>query len=75
MITQVISNLCVLVLPIRKIWHFSGKFNERLSLYQGAVSKTEITDKTGILVLVRHDFQKLRFWHCSFENALESSYN
>ena len=40
------------VLPVRKIWHFSGKFDQHLSLYCGAV-KLKVTDWTRILVLVR----------------------
>ena len=44
----------VCVLPMRKILHFSGKFEQHLWY-----SKTEITDGTGILVLVRYDFQNL----------------
>ena len=43
-------------------------------------SKTKITDRTGILVLVRVLWDMIskiywKFWHSFFQNTLESSYN
>ena len=59
MIAQVILYLLCVSL-MRKIWHFSGKFDQHLLLDR----KTEITDGTVILVLyceslMRYDFKNL----------------
>ena len=45
--------LLLCVLPMKKIWHFSGKIWSTFVVTVLWFSKTEITDKTGILVLVR----------------------
>ena len=51
----------VCVLPMRKIWHFSSKFDKHLSLYFGAVKPTLQTDRNigSCESLVRYDFQNL----------------
>ena len=51
MITLVIQYL-LRVLPMGKIWHISGKFDQHLSLLLW-FRKTKIQDRTGILVVVR----------------------
>ena len=68
---------------MRKIWHFSGKIDQHLSLFCGSVKTKlpwEITGGTRISVLERVSWDvssKIywQFWHCSFKNTLESSYN
>ena len=69
--------LCVL--PLRKIWHYSGKIRSTFVIVLW-FSKTEITDGTGILVLVRvlWDVISKIYWqfrHCFLQIRLEICYN
>ena len=54
MIKHVIQYI-LCVLPMRKIWHFSGKFDQHLSLYCGAVKSKLQTGSCESLV--RYDVQ------------------
>ena len=47
------------VLPIRKIWHFSTKFDQHSSLYCGSVELKLQTMETSRLILVRYHVQNL----------------
>ena len=64
-----------------KIWHFSGKFDQHLSLYCGFVKpKTEIQDRAGISVIVRVLWVTIykiywQFWHSVFKYTFKSSSN
>ena len=69
--------LCML--PMKKIWHFSGKIWSTIVTVLW-LSKIKITDWTGILVLVRVLWDVIskiywQVWHSFFKNTLESSYN
>ena len=77
------SNFCVYteVHVMRKIWYFSSKVYNHLSLYCAEVqTTTKISDGTRILVLLRVFWDMIskiyrQFWHSFLTNALESSYN
>ena len=58
----------------------AAKFDQHYFIIVVWFSKTEITDGTGILVLVRVLWDVIskiywQFWHCFFKNTLGSSYN
>ena len=68
--------LCVL--PMVKIWHFSGRFDQHLSLYCGSVEPKFKT--AGILVLVNVLWVTIskiyrQFWHGFFKYIFKSSFN
>ena len=49
------------VLPLKMIWHFTGKFDQHLSLYYGAVNQNYRRDRDigSCEGLVRYDLQNL----------------
>ena len=78
MIPLVIQYLVCVFLMV-KIWRFSSKFDQSLSLYLW-FSNTEIQDRTRVMVLVRVSWVTIsriywQFWHSFFKYTFESSFN
>ena len=69
MIAQVI-HMCVL--PVKKIWHFSSKFDQHLSLYCGSL-KPKLQMGIGYWFFVGYNFQIYwKFWHHSSKIHLKA---
>ena len=72
-----VTSVCVL--PMRKIRHCSGKFDQHLSLYHDAV-KPKLQTGPGYWFFVRVLWDMIskiywQFWHSFIQNALESNCN
>ena len=69
------DNTVYSVLPMGKIRHFSGKFDQDLSLYCGSIKPKFQTGLGDWFLWVMISKIYWQFWHSFFKNTYESSYN